>query len=165
MLLRVKKVKRTAQLPTKGSAGAGGYDLYAHKVVGGPYQETGEIVTVDTGLCFEIPEGYMLHIIPRSSIAKTGWMLANSIGLIDSDYRGEVSLKFVPIPAEADVYVYRAGDSISTDAFLNYTSFPYQKGDRVAQCYLVPCIDMEFKSVRELSKTVRGDGGFGSTNK
>lgn len=97
-----------------------------------------------TGLFIETPKDYSTYLIARSSLHKKGLMLANSIGVIDSDYRGELLI-----------------------ALFNFTDEEVSvcSGERVAQIMLVPVIHTTLVSVAELSETERGDGGFGSTNK
>ena len=97
-----------------------------------------------TGIAMEIPKGFAGLVFPRSSISKTGYSLANSIGLIDSDYRGEIKIRLYP-----------------TSTGLG----PYEIGDKVAQIVIMPYPDVQFKEVKELTSTERAEGGFGSTGK
>lgn len=111
------------------------------------YERSGNLPTkykYGTGLAFEIPDGHVGLIFPRSSIYKTNERLANCVGVIDSDYRGEVSFIFDVI----------AGSGT-----------PYIKGDRIGQLMIVRLPDIEVQEVEELSDTVRGSGGYGSTGK
>jgi len=156
MQIKVKKTNNKAQLPTKGTTGAGAYDLYAHSI---SEEQDGLVVKVDVGLAFEVPEGYMLCLVPRSSLSKYGWVLSNSFGVVDSDFRGSVSFKFRCVPNKINV------GKMSRRPNLNREEFPYKIGDRIGQCFLLPCIDMEFKSVRSLNETDRGTGGYGHTGK
>ena len=104
------------------------------------------IVTYYTGLMMAIPEGYAGLILPRSSISGRNLMLANTIGLIDSDYRGEVKIKMMPIDSSKQVEWY-------------------QVGDRLAQLLIIPIIVPIYNRQSFLVPTQRGDGGFGSTNR
>lgn len=160
MEIRTKKLTKTAQLPVLGSAGAGAFDFYANEVT-----TKDDVVTVKTGLAMEIPEEYMLCLVPRSSISKSGWILANSFGIVDSDYRGEIMFKFIPALYELDTEEDRRFEEFLTYAALNPHNFPYKSGDRIGQGFLLPVIPATFKSVRKLSGTDRGEGGFGSTGK
>jgi dUTP pyrophosphatase len=99
------------------------------------------MVTYNTGLAIEIPEGHVGLLFPRSSISKTVLSLANSVGVIDSGYRGSIMFKF-RYPEEGMVY---------------------DVGDRVGQIIIMPYPTIEFEETEELSSTERGQGGFGST--
>lgn len=140
--IKIKKLFHDAKTPIKSTEGACGYDAYAH------HDELDMInnrISIYFGFAVEIPEGYALEFIPRSSIYKTGYRLANCVGLINSDYRGEV---------------YATFDVIN---IVNENN--YEIGDRVGQFVVVKNYKSKFVEVDELSETKRGDGGFGSTGK
>lgn len=122
--------------------GAAGLDLH--------YQHCesvyGEYIMGYTGLHVAIPQGHVGLLIPRSSLHTKGWQLANTIGVIDSDYRGEILIKLVPTKQDY------------------WPDLP-QYGDRIAQLVIVPCPTVEVEEVTELPTTDRGDGGFGSTGR
>lgn len=123
-------------MPTYGSKGASAFDLrIAQRLVLKP----GEIQKVGTGIKVAVPEGMGLFIIPRSS---TQFELWNTVGLVDTDYRGEIFLKI---------------HNKSREAIL------LERGDRVAQACLIPVVRVVFDKVNNLDVTERGDGGFGST--
>lgn len=126
--------------------GDAGIDLTATEVF---YDDAGNIC-YKTGIFMEIPEGYVGLIFPRSSISKYITQLSNSVGVIDSGYRGEIMFKFKP-----------------TDYYHNRTSQldVYQIGDRIGQIIILPYPQITFEEVTELSDSERGIGGFGSTNK
>lgn len=140
--VKVKRLYDGAKLPTYGSDGAGCFDFYA------PADNvlcTGEIAKIPLGIAMEVPKDHVLLIMPRSSIGfKTPLRMANSVGVIDSDYRGEISALY----ENQDV-----GD------------FYIAAGDRIAQGCIVPVPTVEFEEVDTLSETKRGIGGFGSTGK
>lgn len=142
--IAVRKLRANAQLPTYGSAGAAGADLYAcleETVTIAP----GETVFIPTGLAMEIPFGYVGLIYARSGMAcKRGMAPANKVGVIDSDYRGEFIV-----------------------ALHNHSSQPQTVdcGERIAQLVITPVLMPGFEEVSELSDTSRGSGGFGSTGK
>ena len=144
MIVRIKKVDDRAVVPTYGSEYSAGADLYAI------LDEGLEILPhttsfIHTGISIEIPEGYCGLIFARSSMgAKRGLAPANKVGVIDADYRGEVM-----------VALHNHSDSIAT----------VEPGERVAQLAIVPFLKAEFEVADELSDTVRGVGGFGSTGK
>ena len=140
--IRIKKLDERAILPTYGtpfSAGADLYALCAERTVVHP----GQTVLIHTGLAFEIPAGYGGFVFARSGLAtKKGLAPANKVGVIDSDYRGEL---MIPL--------HNGG---SADVFIEH-------GDRVAQLVFLPCPQAEFVPTQELSETLRSEGGFGST--
>ena len=140
--LRIKKLRDNAQMPTYGSEYAAGADMYA-ALDEAVTIEPGETKFIPTGLAFEIPEGYAGFVHARSGLAsKRGLAPANKVGVIDADYRGEVMV-----------------------ALHNHSDIPQTiaKGERIAQLVITPYVVAEFEETDELSKTVRGEGGFGST--
>jgi len=140
--IAVKKLDERAVLPTYGSEFAAGADLYAlldEELTFLP----GETKFVHTGLAIEVPEGYAGLVYARSGLAsKRGLAPANKVGVIDSDYRGEVMV-----------------------ALHNHSTQPQtiQSGERIAQLVVTPFLKVEFVESETLSETVRGEGGFGST--
>lgn len=141
MKVKVKKLSKEAVIPVYSSDNAAGLDLVATSK---EYNDLGDL-TYGTGLAIEIPEGYMGLLFPRSSISKTSLSLRNSVGVIDSDYRGEILLKF------------------HNDA---YDDSPvYQKGDKIAQLIIMPYPYITLVETDELTNTNRGTGGFGSTGR
>ena len=135
--IKIKKLHPDAVVPTYAKLGDAGMDLYATEQ---KWDDYGNFV-FHTGLAMEIPEGYVGLIFPRSSISKTPHSLRNSVGVIDSGYRGEIMIKF-------------AGNSTATS---------YKVGDRVAQIIIMPYPEVRFVESLELTETERGSGGFGST--
>lgn len=140
-----------AVIPRYSKDGDAGMDLTA---TSSSFDENGNAV-FGTGIAMEIPYGYVGLIFPRSSVSKLSFMLANSIGVIDSGFRGEIICKFKPT-VEFD---FNGGVS----ATLNNTK--YLVGERIAQIIILPYPQITFTEVNELSDSERGLGGFGSTNK
>lgn len=140
MKVNVKKLDDNAVIPQYATDGSAGMDVTAISM-----SVTDKYIEYDTGLAFEIPEGYVMLVFPRSSISKYDLVLANSVPVIDSDYRGTVKLRFK-----------------STGIGLGKV---YAVGDRIGQVMIVPYPKIEFNETEELSETKRGSGGFGSTNK
>lgn len=144
MKINIKKLTESAILPDRGSDYAAGYDLFAD------VKESVEIkahktAMIPTGLAMEIPEGYFGGIFARSGLAsKESLRPANCVGVVDADYRGEVKV------------------ALHNDSNENRVITP---GQKVAQLVIVPFLSVEFDEVEELSATVRGAGGFGSTGK
>ena len=153
--VKIKKLHKDAVIPKYETVGSAGMDLTA---VSKEYDEYGNIV-YGTGLAIQIPEGYYADLRPRSSISKYDLVLANSVGTIDSDYRGELILKFKPaLKFKAH---YHAVNTM--EAVLPNFQKEYKVGDRVGQIIIVPYPQVSFVEVDELSDTERGQGGFGSS--
>jgi len=142
MKVRIKKLSENAVIPTYAKDGDAGMDLVATSI-----KFDGTQVTYGTGLAMEIPEGFVGLVFPRSSIRKTDLSLSNSVGVIDSGYRGEIQATFNQ-------------KSLSKDG-----QILYGVGDRIMQIMIIPHPPVHFIEVNELSDTLRGEGGFGSTGK
>lgn len=140
----VKKLRPNAVMPTYGSAWAAGADLYAcleAPVIIAP----GKTVLIPTGLAMEIPVGFAGLIYARSGLSvKRGLAPANKVGVIDADYRGEFMVALLNHGSESQTVCH---------------------GERIAQLVITPVFTPGFLEVEELSDTVRGEGGFGSTGK
>ncbi len=145
MKVNFKKLNPNAVVPTYGSEFAAGADLYACT--------NGETVTfapsetklIKTGIAMEIPEGYAGLIYARSGIAnKRGLAPSNKVGVVDSDYRGEIMVS---------LHNHSLTEQSITD------------GERIAQMVIAPFLKVEYTEVEELTDTARGEGGFGSTGK
>lgn len=177
MKINIKKLSPNAKLPTYGSENAAGMDLYA--LIEEPNKK-GEFVTeiavgttkkIHTGIAVEIPEGYVGLIFARSGLAtKKNLSPANAVGVIDADYRGEVIValhNYAPSSIQSGTYAEFSIESRDCYAYEScYNTFdnqPIENGDRIAQLVIVPYIHAELNEVKELSKTKRGEGGFGST--
>lgn len=156
MKIRIKKLTENAVIPQKAHATDAGFDLTATSRV---VDEYGCII-YGTGLAFEIPEGYVGLLFPRSSNAKKDLTLSNSVGVLDSGYRGEVTFKFKPAlrwDIEGGICVGERGNEM--------TLLKYNVGDRIGQLIIMPIPDIEFEEAEELSETDRGVGGYGSSGK
>lgn len=152
MQVKIKKLSPEAVIPKYETSGSVGMDLTATSKW---LDEFGN-VCFGTGLAIEIPKGYFADLAPRSSVSKCNLILANSIGKIDSDYRGELILKFKPI-----AYLFQ-GEEFS-ELSIDHPK-DYDIGDRIAQIIILPYPKIEFVEVDELSNSERGNGGFGSTD-
>ena len=143
--MKIKRVQEDAVLPTYGTEGSGALDFYAAEDVTVWDERT---YRVGLGVALEVPVGYVLQLVPRSSMGvDTPLRMPNSMGVIDSDYRGEV----------AAIYV--------NDETKGMIPYQINKGDRIAQGYLVATPKINLVEVEELSDTDRGEKGFGSTGK
>ena len=142
--VHVKKLNPNAQLPTYGSAEAAGADLYACL----PEPVTilpGQTAWISTGIALEVPKGCAGFVFARSSLgAKRGLAPANKVGVIDSDYRGEIRVVLLNHSQEPQTVVH---------------------GERIAQFIITPVMTPSYEFVQELSDTRRNTGGFGSTGK
>lgn len=144
MKICIKKLTKTAHMPTQGSAAAAGYDLYADLPEGPITILPGKIEKIPTGIS-AAPEDteVALCLFPRSGLAtKQGVTLINSVGLVDSDYRGEIGVPLVNLGNQPVVI---------------------NNQDRIAQLVVIGITRAEFEQVDELTATDRGEGGFGST--
>lgn len=142
MRIEIKKLNPNAVIPANAHPGDAGYDLCActSDIV---YIKPGETVMIPTGLAIAVPHGYFGGIFARSGLAsKEGLRPANCVGVADCNYRGEYK-----------VALYN--DSCETRAVL--------PGQKIAQLVVMPCADIAFEEVTELSDTERGEGGFGSS--
>ena len=152
MRVKFKKLHQDAVIPTKGTAGSAGFDLTA---VSQEWNSEYSFWEYKTGLAIKIPEGHVGYIFPRSSISKKDLSLCNSVGVIDSDYRGEIAFRFKEVNNVLDI-----GLSISED---DVEKFTYNKGERIGQLIIMPIPEVEFIEVDELEETERGEGSYGST--
>lgn len=161
MQVKFKKLRPDAITPTYATDGSAGLDFYLpraywsnNKLSGNSTYLTGKSpMTVHTGISVEIPEGYAMLLLSRSGHGiKHAIRLANCVGLIDADYRGEIVIKL-------------SMDDLSCYVRYNNRRHIFNVGDRIAQGVIVPVPKIELVEVDELSETARGEGGFGSTGK
>lgn len=145
MKVKIKKLSENAVIPSYAKPGDAGMDLTA---VTYKYDAENHCHIYGTQLAFEIPEGYVGLVFPRSSNRKTECYMANHVGIIDSGYRGEVIVSF----KNRDNLLYTMDDAA-----------PYQLKDRIAQIIIMPYPIIELELVDKLSETERGEGGHGST--
>lgn len=150
MEVKIKRLSPNSVIPSYAKEGDAGMDLFA---ISKHFDENGCVV-YGTGLAFEIPKGYVGLVFPRSSVSKYAISMANCVGVIDSGYRGEVTVKFRPI----DSFEY----GLTKESRKNF-KFWYEVGERIAQIIIIPYLHIDFVEVEELSKTERGTGGYGST--
>lgn len=142
MNVKIKRLNKLAKIPTRGTAESAGYDLYAatDKDIQIPPHSN---VKIGTGIAMSIPNGFFGGIFARSGVAtKRNMRPSNCVGIIDSDYTGEVIVSI-------------HNDSTETKTI--------QSGERIAQLVIVPYLSIIFDEVNELDETERGAGGFGST--
>lgn len=145
-IINFKRFHENASMPLRGTDWSAGYDL--HAVTCDIDWDKG-LVTYGTGIGMEIPAGYVGLVFPRSSVFKKEMTLSNCVGVIDSDYRGEIKAVF-RIPKN-----YFQDPSLANKIYVT--------GDRICQIVIVPYLPVDWVETEELSTTVRGAGGFGST--
>ena len=141
MKVKFKKLHDNAVIPTKAHDSDAGFDLTC---VAFEEDTVKEIVTYHTGIAVEIPEGYVGLVFPRSSVYKVQLQLSNSVGVIDSGYRGEIMFKYRIVKP----HIRRFG-----------------LGERIGQIIIMPYPEIEFVEVTDLSDSERGTGGYGSSGK
>ena len=134
--LKFKVLDENVKEPTRGTPGAAAYDLYATRC-----NLSDRFVEYGTGLSIEIPPGYVGVLAARSSVSNVGMWLCGGVGILDSDYRGEIRARFYRGPG-SDIY---------------------EIGERVCQLMIIPIAEVSLERVDELSTTERGEGGFGSS--
>lgn len=140
MKVKIKKTHPSGRIPTYATDGSGAFDFYSaeDRIVFPQFPNA-----IRLGVAMEIPVGHVMLLFPRSSIGKKTWLrMSNSVGVIDSDYRGTIHAIYDNIGCDRQVI---------------------KKGQRIAQGIIVPIPKVEFEEVEELSTTERGEGGFGST--
>lgn len=169
MLVNIKKLTPEAVIPLYAKEGDAGMDLVATSV---DYSNE-YYIEYGTGLAIEIPKGYVGLIFPRSSNSKKDLQLCNSVGVIDSGYRGEVKLRYRRIINPTPKRNFIVTDVEFQEELTNSVPVPrikadfacYDIGDKVGQIIIIPIPFISFNEVQELSETIRGEGGFGSTGK
>ena len=144
MKVKIKKLHPDAVIPKYAKNGDAGMDIVAIKIERDPIGNH----VYSTGLAFEIPKGYFMMLLPRSSNANKDLILTNHCGIVDSGFRGEVKFKYREYFVKEDEQPYL-----------------YEIGDRIGQLIIMPYPQIEFEEVKELSETERGSGGYGSTGK
>ena len=174
MELKYKKVVPEAKEPFRKIDVDAGFDLFATGV-----KETEDYIEYSTGIVFEIPEGYVGLVFPRSSVTNYDLMLKNCVGVVDASYRGEVFCRFAKVIND----VFRDSETVEekrnfwgrllygkTYDMINIWFLPrkikkYNVGDRVAQIVFLKLPKITLKEVQELSETIRGSQGFGHSGK
>lgn len=142
MKIQIKKLVSNATIPTYAYNNDGAVDLYAVDL----YKNHDDLyVEYGTGLSLAIPENYIGLIFPRSSISKTSHLMCNSVGIIDSDFRGEITVRFRYLEGRENL--------------------EYQCGDRIAQLVIIPRPTLEFEEVDSLTATDRNKNGYGSSGR
>lgn len=136
--VKFKLLSTNAKKPVRTSDEAAGYDMYAADIV-----ETEDTIVYKTDVAIELPEGYAGFLMPRSSVVKTGMHLGNSVGLLDSDFRGNISFVF----------------------YKRQNCTPYAIGDRVGQLVVIKLPNVVLEESEDLSETERGTNGFGSSGR
>lgn len=143
MKIKFKKLHPRARNPERAHEDDAGFDLFACSTDWSLHEASGLYTEYGTGIAIEIPKGYVGFLLPRSSVSKTRHMLKNSVGVIDSGYRGEIKFRYSP----------------------DTTRTAYMAGDKIGQIVFIRLPKIEIEEVDDLSPSNRGTGGFGSTGK
>lgn len=138
--VKIRKVHPDAVIPFRAHVTDAGMDVTAISM-----EMTEDYIEYDTGLQFQLPEGYAMLIFPRSSNSKKDLLLCNSVGILDAGYTGNLKLRF----------------KLTMEG---YTEKIYNPGDKVGQIMIIPYPEINFIETEVFNETERGDGGFGSTN-
>lgn len=173
MNINIKKLHPDSIIPQYSKEGDAGMDLTAVSV---NYNKETNTIDYNTGIAIEIPKGYVGLLFPRSSISKKNLILCNSVGVIDSGYRGEIIFKFKTVIEYIDIVnsenfqnqlekglfdIYLSNENYFYDQKTSVNI--YKLHDRIGQIIILPYPQVKFNEVSELSSTERGEGGFGST--
>ena len=162
--IKFKKLVPEAVIPSKGTEHAACFDLTCTRIKYVKNENGNDLpnkAILYFGLACEIPVGYKMDIQPRSSFTLKGWVMANTPGKIDCDYRGELQMRVEAIPQDISVKV--SGNNVFSR--LIYAPLPFKVGDRTCQAEIMPVVPVRLWEALELSETVRGEGGFGHTGK
>lgn len=151
--VKIKKLSEKAVIPSYSKTGDAGMDITA---ISKEIDKEGNIC-YGTSLAFEIPSGFVGLLFPRSSNAKKDLILSNSVGVLDSGYRGEVMFKF---KTHKNRTIMTLNENYT---LIELPNMNYEVGDRIGQIIIMPYPEIQFEEVEELSKTERGEGGYGST--
>ena len=143
MKVRFKKLSDRAVHPSYAKPGDAGLDMTA---ISSRIDSENNFIEYHTGICLEVPEGYVGLLFPRSSTSKTDLRLANCVGVVDSGYRGEISFRY----------------KFAKDSFFAKLK-RFEEGDRIGQLVIMPYPQIEMEESDNLSETERGEGGYGST--
>jgi dUTP pyrophosphatase len=149
--VKLKKLNDKAQIPVYMTEGAAALDLVATEI---EYLDENKVI-VKFGFESEFSNQYKILLQPRSSFTFKSWIMANSPGIIDSDYRGEWQVRFEAVPVAVHNETFK----------MIYEEFPYKVGDRIVQATIEVNVHLKAKFVENLTDSVRGNGGFGSTGK
>lgn len=152
MKIKIKKLVDDAKIPNFAKEGDAGADLIATSK---KFDEVKGYLEFGTGLALEIPKGYVGLVFPRSSISNINLTMTNCVGVIDSGYRGEVKIRYKP---DYVASAYIMGEDVPEP-------IGYEIGDKIAQLVIIKLPTVEFQEVKKLSKSNRGEGGFGSSGR
>lgn len=179
MKVKIKKLHEDAVIPQYAHSTDAGMDIVAVR----KWTDNDGNICYGSGLAFDVPEGYVMLIFPRSSVSKYDLTLANSVGVLDSGYHGELIFKFKPSlgvcgtdEGEGDDEEWSLDDDDTVIAIPGITPYipnyimswdesVYDVGDKIGQIIILPYPKIEFDEVEELGESERGTDGFGSTGK
>lgn len=154
MQVKIKKFHKDAVTPKQATEFAGGWDVTVTEIK----KVEDDLVICKLGFALQLPKGYKLTLVPRSSLTKTKWIVQNSPGLGDADFLQEYQIRFRALPIDCEVVDRFKGFG------LVYPEFPFKVGERIGQVYLEEVIPIEFEEVEEFD-VVNSRGSYGSTGK
>lgn len=157
MNVKIKELK-PGFFPHKGSAGAAAFDCFASW---SKYNKEKGFLEVGLGFAIAVPSGHVMKLFPRSSVSNKGLSLANSVGIIDPDYRGEVVARFYPNASS----IMAVNKDATQQWVVDYCESLFSAGTACAQFMIEKQEEVELEKVDKLDETERGEGGFGSTDK
>lgn len=162
--VKILKLSPTAQIPQKAHKNDACFDVFCDRIE----RVSDDFFIAYLGFALEIPVGWKGVLVPRSSFTKYKWLVQNSPGQIDCDYRGELQFRFRAIPEKVDVVDVKlplkyGRDREISQIRLKYPEFPFNVGDRIGQLYFEPVHQVDFTQIEKLTPTVRSENGFGST--
>lgn len=163
MQVKFKKLHPNATIPKQATELAGGWDVTVTEIE----QVEKDLVICKLGFALQLPKGYKLTLVPRSSLTKTKWILQNSPGLGDADFLQEYSFRFRALPDKIRITsrcIYNLSHAYNNyqDFSFYYPEFPFKVGDRIGQVYLEEVIPIEFEEVEEFDFE-NNRGGYGHT--
>lgn len=156
MIIKVKELK-PGFVPKKGSTGAAAFDCFA---AWSKYNKERGFLEVGLGFSIEVPEGNVMKLFPRSSVSNKGLSLANSVGIIDPDFRGEVVARFYPNASS----MMAVNKDATQQWVIDYCESLFPTGTGCAQFTIEKIEEVTLELTEELTETERGEGGFGSTD-
>ncbi len=156
MKVQIRRMAPEGVIPSYSIPGDAGLDLVAISK-----RITPDFIEYGTGLAIAVPDDHVGLLFPRSSVSKQDLILANCVGVIDSNYRGEILIRFKRIPNPSNAITHQALPYLTSSA----APKSYEIGERVAQLIIMPIPHITFEEVEHLDASQRGDQGFGSTGK
>lgn len=158
MQIKFKKLVEDAKTPLRVHDVDAGFDLYSISI-----EKTRDYIEYKTGIAFEIPEGYVGMLFPRSSVTSKDLILKNSVGIIDASFRGEIRFRFYNTGIDDEYHTIHQNGILNKISNIRSENKIYNIGERIGQIVFLELPKVELIESNELSETNRGQGGYGST--